>query len=63
VYDLVYNPVETPLMREARRAGASVLGGLPMLVYQGAAAFELFTDRAAPIDVMFDAAKRAMASL
>ena len=62
VYDLVYNPVETPLMREARRAGASVLGGLPMLVYQGAAAFELFTDRAAPIDVMFDAAERAMAS-
>ena len=62
VYDLVYNPVETPLMREARRAGASVLGGLPMLVYQGAAAFELWTGRAAPTDVMFDAAERAMAA-
>jgi shikimate dehydrogenase len=60
VCDLVYNPRETPLLREARDAGARVLGGLAMLVYQGAASFELWTGREAPIDVMFAAAEKAM---
>ena len=61
VYDLVYNPAETPLLAEAKAAGAKTLGGLPMLVYQGAASFELWTGRPAPIDVMFEAARRALA--
>ena len=61
VYDLVYNPAETPLLVEAKAAGAKTLGGLPMLVYQGAASFELWTGRPAPIDVMFEAARRALA--
>ncbi len=61
VYDLVYNPAETPLLTEAKAAGAKTLGGLPMLVYQGAASFELWTGRPAPIDVMFEAARRALA--
>ncbi len=60
VYDLVYNPVETPLLREAKKSGAQVLGGLPMLVYQGAASFELWTGKEAPIDIMFEAARRAL---
>jgi len=60
VYDLVYNPMETPLLASARKAGATVLGGLSMLVYQGAAAFELWTDRAAPLDIMFEAARGAL---
>lgn len=60
VYDLVYNPVETPLLREAKKAGARVLGGLPMLVYQGAAAFEIWTGKKAPIDIMFKAARKAL---
>ena len=60
VYDLVYNPPETPLLREASRAGAATLGGLPMLVYQGAASFELWTGRAAPVEVMMDAGKAAL---
>lgn len=60
VCDLVYNPRETPLLQEAARAGARVLGGLPMLVYQGAAAFELWTGKRAPIKVMFEAADKAM---
>jgi shikimate dehydrogenase len=59
VYDVVYNPVETPLLTAAKRAGARTLGGLPMLVYQGAAAFELWTGKAAPIDIMMKVAKRA----
>ena len=61
VYDLVYNPPETPLLREAARAGAATLGGLPMLVYQGAAAFELWTGRQAPVELMLKAAKGALA--
>ena len=61
VYDLVYNPAETPLLVEAKAAGAKTLGGLPMLVYQGAASFELWTGRPPPVDVMFEAARRALA--
>lgn len=61
VFDLIYNPSETPLMAAARKAGAPVLGGLPMLVYQGAASFELWTEQKAPLDIMFKAARRAAA--
>ena len=59
VYDLIYHPAETRLMTAARKAGASVIGGLPMLVYQGAASFELWTEKKAPLDIMFDAARTA----
>ncbi len=60
VVDLVYNPLETPLLREARLRGAGALNGLPMLIYQGAAAFELWTGRPAPIDLMRRAALEAL---
>ena len=60
VYDLVYNPVDTPLLLAAKRAGAKTLGGLAMLVYQGASAFELWTGKKAPMDVMFKAARAAL---
>ncbi len=60
VFDLVYNPIETPLLAAARTGGASTLGGLPMLVYQGAASFELWTGCEAPLDVMLRAARRAL---
>jgi 3-dehydroquinate dehydratase/shikimate dehydrogenase len=60
VYDLVYNPLETPLLREAARAGAGILGGIQMLVYQGAASFEMWTGQPAPVSVMLEAATRAM---
>ena len=60
VNDLVYNPPETPLLREAARAGASVLGGIQMLVYQGAASFEMWTGQPAPVTVMLQAAVAAM---
>jgi shikimate dehydrogenase len=52
VYDLVYNPIETVLLKEARRRGCRVLTGVKMLVYQGAAAFERWTGVWPPTDVM-----------
>jgi shikimate dehydrogenase len=55
VMDMIYNPHETALLREARAVGCRTLGGLPMLVYQGARAFEIWTGRAAPLHVMRDA--------
>ena len=63
VYDMVYNPVETPLLKEAKRAGARTLGGLAMLIYQGAASFERWTGQEAPVAAMFEAGRKALASL
>lgn len=54
VYDLVYNPLETQLLKDARRAGAKILNGLYMLLYQGADSFEIWTGREAPIDIMYN---------
>lgn len=62
VYDLVYNPAQTPLLKEAEKAGARTLGGLAMLVFQGAASFELWTGKEAPVDIMFEAATKALES-
>jgi shikimate dehydrogenase len=52
VYDLVYNPPRTRLIREAEARGCRVLSGTGMLVYQGALAFELWTGRKAPVSTM-----------
>jgi shikimate dehydrogenase len=52
VMDMIYNPEETVLLRAARAAGCRILGGLPMLVYLGARAFEIWTGRPAPLPVM-----------
>ncbi|MBI5876811.1 MAG: shikimate dehydrogenase [Chloroflexi bacterium] len=55
VYDLVYNPRETALLKESRQVGAQPIGGLAMLVYQGAESLRLWTGRNAPVDVMTQA--------
>ncbi len=55
--DLVYNPRETSFLREARRRGARAVGGMAMLVHQGAMAFEIWTGRAPPLDTMRRAAE------
>jgi shikimate dehydrogenase len=60
VYDVVYNPIETPLLADAKKAGASTLGGLAMLVYQGAVSFELWTGKQAPVDIMMEVARKAL---
>jgi shikimate dehydrogenase len=61
VYDVVYNPWPTPLLRLAQEAGANILGGLPMLVYQGAASFKLWIGKEAPVDIMLKRAKEMLA--
>jgi len=62
VMDIVYNPVETKLSRDAKAAGAKVISGVEMLIYQGAASFEIWTERAAPIEVMRKAALNQLSS-
>lgn len=52
VYDMVYRPAETRLLRLAREAGCRTANGLGMLLYQGAAALELWTGRPAPVETM-----------
>ena len=58
----MYNPAETPLLRDAGQAGADLLGGIHMLVYQGAASFEMWTGQDAPVAAMLEAATQAMAA-
>jgi shikimate dehydrogenase len=60
VFDLVYRPTDTRLLRDARSRGARTCGGLPMLIYQGAASFKIWTGRDAPVDVMFAAARKVL---
>ena len=60
VFDLIYRPLNTPLMVAARKRGARVLGGLPMLIYQGADSFRLWTGLEPPVEVMLRAARKAL---
>jgi shikimate dehydrogenase len=54
--DLVYHPLETPLLAAAREVGARPVGGLGMLVHQAALAFEAWTGVPAPVEAMRAAA-------
>lgn len=59
VMDIVYAPLETVLLREAKAAGCQVITGLEMLLYQGVAQFELWTGRTAPVELMRQTLYRA----
>jgi shikimate dehydrogenase len=56
VMDIVYNPLETKLAKDAKALGAKVVSGVEMLIYQGAASFEIWTGKSAPVEVMRKAA-------
>jgi shikimate dehydrogenase len=60
VYDLVYNPAETKLLKTAQEAGCRAVSGLGMLVQQGAVAFTLLTGEEAPLETMWSAARKAL---
>ena len=62
VNDVVYTPLLTPILKEAAAAGATALGGLHMLVYQGVLSFQMWTGVDAPVDVMLTAATAEMTS-
>lgn len=62
VYDTVYRPAETRLLREAAGRGLRAVGGLGMLVYQGALAWEPWFGRRGPANAMFAAAAAALAA-
>jgi shikimate 5-dehydrogenase len=56
VFDMVYDPLETRLLREAKAAGSQIIGGLEMLVSQAVAQFETWTGMEAPVQTMKSAA-------
>ena len=58
VYDMVYRPAETPLLRAAKAAGCHAANGISMLLYQGAKALEIWTGQAAPVQVMRQALEK-----
>ena len=60
VFDIVYNPIRTRLLKEAEAAGSRVMGGIDMLAWQGALAFEKWTEQSAPLDLMRKEAIKAL---
>ena len=60
VYDIVYNPIETRLLKEVEAAGAKTISGLDMFVWQGALAFEMWTGQKAPVELMKKEATRLL---
>jgi 3-dehydroquinate dehydratase/shikimate dehydrogenase len=59
-YDLVYNPIETRFIREARDAGCETLGGIEMLLAQAVAQFKLWTGHEPDAETMREAARRGL---
>lgn len=60
VFDAVYNPNETVLIKEALKAGAKPVYGIKMLLYQGAESFEIWTGKKAPVDEMERALRQTL---
>jgi len=62
VLDIVYNPLQTKLLEDAKRAGAKTINGVEMLIHQGAASFEIWTSQPAPIETMRKAITNQLAA-
>ncbi|HEY3582610.1 MAG TPA: hypothetical protein VGK82_18785, partial [Pyrinomonadaceae bacterium] len=60
VYDLIYNPIDTQFLKEAREAGCETLGGLEMLATQAELQFELWTGKSPATSLMYDAGLAAL---
>jgi len=57
---MVYNPLETVLLKEARAAGCGVIPGLPMLVFQGAEQIRIWTGKEPPVELMAKVAEEEL---
>ncbi len=62
VFDLVYNPPETPLLKQGAKRGSKAVSGLGMLVYQAAESFKLWTGQDADVSAMLEAGRKALAT-
>lgn len=60
VFDMIYRPAETGLLQAAKKAGCKTANGLGMLLHQGAKAFEIWTGKTAPLEVMRQALKETI---
>ena len=60
VFDLIYTPLQTTLLKHAASSGATTVNGLEMLLQQGARAFELFTGKQMPVDVVREAVVKSL---
>jgi len=63
VMDVVYNPLQTKLLRDAEKAGIRTVSGLDMFVHQGAEQFKLWTGEEPPRDFMKEVVMRQLASV
>ncbi len=63
VMDIIYNPLETKLAKDAKSVGAKVVSGIEMLVYQGVASFEIWTSHPAPVKAMREAVLNKLSEL
>jgi len=63
VMDIIYDPLETKLAKDAKSVGAKVVSGVEMLVYQGAASFKIWTNRRAPVKAMREAVLNKLSEL
>jgi shikimate dehydrogenase len=61
VFDLIYRPLTTRLQSDAQAVGAKTIDGLGMFIHQGAAAFQLWTEREMPLDLIRQVLKKALA--
>ena len=52
VFDVVYNPVETKLLKMAKKKGCKIISGVDMFIYQAVEQFELWTGKKAPVELM-----------
>ena len=62
VYDMIYNPPQTPLLKSAESLSLRSANGLSMLVHQGAKALSIWTGVTVPVDAMRRAADLALAN-
>jgi len=60
VFDMVYNPLDTPLLKLAKSRGIHVISGLEMFVQQGARQFEIWTGKPAPEAEMMRVVEHAL---